>query len=80
MNAYAAGLAPDSVRSRQGHRTSAIVLTFAAVLLTLVPASASGGVKVSAGRYHTCAMKTSGKLACWGNDSFGQTDLPPSLG
>src|SRR5262245_53512557 len=28
--------------------------------------------QVSAGRNHTCAIKTSGRAYCWGSDGFGQ--------
>ncbi|HCP61715.1 MAG TPA: hypothetical protein DIU14_04485, partial [Actinobacteria bacterium] len=32
---------------------------------------------VSAGRYHTCGVKTDGTVACWGDDTSGQA-TPPS--
>ena len=31
---------------------------------------------VSAGSFHTCAIKTDGTLACWGDNSDGQTHAP----
>ena len=31
---------------------------------------------VSAGDWHNCAIRTSGDLACWGDNEFGQTDAP----
>jgi hypothetical protein len=34
-------------------------------------------LQLSAGGAHTCAVKTSGALACWGADDFGQA-TPPS--
>ena len=30
---------------------------------------------VSAGGYHTCAIRESGEIACWGNNNDGQTDV-----
>ncbi|MCJ7696065.1 MAG: RCC1 domain-containing protein, partial [Anaerolineaceae bacterium] len=26
--------------------------------------------------YHTCAIKSDGTLACWGNNNYGQTSSP----
>ena len=31
---------------------------------------------VSAGGYHTCAIRESGEIACWGDNSEGQADAP----
>jgi alpha-tubulin suppressor-like RCC1 family protein len=28
--------------------------------------------QISAGNYHTCALKTDGKVMCWGNSQYGQ--------
>jgi alpha-tubulin suppressor-like RCC1 family protein len=50
-----------------------------AVLLcatALAPAAAAAGVKVDAGGSHTCAVKKSGRVACWGQDSDGQASPP----
>ena len=32
---------------------------------------------VSAGGGHTCAIRESGEIACWGLNEYGQTDAPP---
>jgi hypothetical protein len=32
---------------------------------------------VSAGAYHTCAIRSDGTLSCWGEDYFGQASPPP---
>jgi alpha-tubulin suppressor-like RCC1 family protein len=32
--------------------------------------------EVSAGGYHTCAVKTNGTLACWGYNTYGQSTPP----
>jgi alpha-tubulin suppressor-like RCC1 family protein len=40
-----------------------------------VPVSVAilGGAKaISAGAYHSCALKTNGDIACWGQNTFGQ--------
>ncbi len=37
---------------------------------------ASGVVQVSAGGQHSCAVRESGELACWGINDNGQTDAP----
>ena len=31
---------------------------------------------VSAGSYHTCAIRTTGEIACWGGNTRGQSDVP----
>ena len=33
-------------------------------------------VAVSAGSGHTCAIRTSGEITCWGANEYGQTDAP----
>jgi len=33
-------------------------------------------VNISAGAYHTCVLKSDGSLACWGQNTFGQSTPP----
>ena len=37
-------------------------------------------VQVSAGDSHTCALDDAGVVTCWGNDEYGQSTVPDSLG
>ncbi|CAE7597878.1 carA2 [Symbiodinium sp. CCMP2592] len=30
--------------------------------------------------YHTCAVKSSGQLVCFGSDEYGQCDVPTDVG
>jgi Regulator of chromosome condensation (RCC1) repeat len=39
---------------------------------TEVAGNATDWVAVDAGDFHTCALKSSGRLLCWGYDGFGQ--------
>ena len=39
--------------------------------------AATGYVAVSAGLFHTCAIRMSGEITCWGNNGNGQGDAPP---
>ena len=41
-----------------------------------IPPERPGGVLVSAGWQHTCAVRESGELVCWGSDESGQADAP----
>jgi len=40
---------------------------------TLVKGSPTGVKKVSAGRYHSCALTEKGEVWCWGRNNHGQT-------
>lgn len=44
-----------------------------------VPTDLSDVVAISAGSYHDLAMKRDGTVVAWGDNSYGQTNLPPSL-
>lgn len=47
---------------------------------TSVPAAAKSGVAaISAGDFHTVALKTDGTVIAWGRGSEGQTDVPAGL-
>ncbi|HYN83485.1 MAG TPA: hypothetical protein VES88_18545 [Gemmatimonadaceae bacterium] len=35
--------------------------------------------QVSAGDFHTCALKTDGTVVCWGDNTYGQTTVPGGL-
>ena len=35
--------------------------------------------QVAAGNLHTCAVTTEGEVYCWGDNSYGQTDIPAGL-
>ena len=35
--------------------------------------------QVAAGNVHTCAVTTEGEVYCWGDNSYGQTDIPAGL-
>ncbi|MCY4557792.1 MAG: RCC1 domain-containing protein [Chloroflexi bacterium] len=36
-------------------------------------------VAVTAGTWHSCALRTDGTVTCWGENFFGQADGPSSL-
>ena len=38
------------------------------------------GAVVSAGLYHTCAVRSDGQLICFGHNGSGQCDVPTDLG
>jgi hypothetical protein len=41
-----------------------------------VPAGLGTVTQVSAGIWHTCAIRSDGTLACWGHNGNGQTNVP----
>ena len=43
---------------------------------TTPPTTATGYRAVSAGGAHTCGLRTSGAIECWGNNGNGQTNAP----
>ena len=43
------------------------------------PDGLTGVVAVAAGNYHTLALKSDGTVVGWGDDTYGQTDVPSSL-
>lgn len=53
---------PEAIGQRPNH-----------VLLTL-----GGVVQVTTGEHHSCALKSDGKVACWGDNTFGQSAPPGS--
>ena len=46
---------------------------------SLVPLGLTNVVAVGAGAWHSLALKVNGQVVCWGDNSFGQCDVPPSL-
>ena len=36
-------------------------------------------VSVSAGRYHTCGVRDTGAVECWGNDFYGESSPPAGM-
>ncbi|HKY57318.1 MAG TPA: polysaccharide lyase family 7 protein [Aeromicrobium sp.] len=58
----------DDSRGQIGDGTNSIDRAFP----TLVAGTYSGWKSVSAGGTHTCAIRTNGRLYCWGDDSLGQ--------
>ena len=45
-----------------------------------VPAGLGPVLAVSAGGFHTCAIKADGRLACFGGDDEGQCRVPTDVG
>ena len=56
-------------------------LLAAACVLLAAPALAHAATytAIDAGGYYTCAITTTGTPVCWGNNSQGQTTIPPNL-
>jgi hypothetical protein len=48
---------------------------------TRKPKTPKGGWRqVAAGSYHTVALKADGSVACWGDNFYGQCNVPVGLG
>ena len=45
---------------------------------SIVPEGLNRCIKVSAGGYHTCVIKETGAIECWGKNTNGQCDIPGS--
>ena len=45
-----------------------------------VPPDLGPVVTVASGYFHTCAVKASGELVCFGSNKNGQCEVPPDLG
>lgn len=59
-------------RRRVRWGTAIVVLA----ILALAPGLAEGGVKITAGGAHTCAIKLDQGVVCWGSNSHGQATPP----
>ena len=69
--------------ARRSGAALAVVVSLASAALALAgtsTASAAGVSQISAGGDHTCAIKTGGRPVCWGDNLFGQTDIPAGIG
>jgi hypothetical protein len=64
---------------RGGFSVGGLVLALALVIVAVLPASASAGVKIAGSVDTICALKSGGKVLCWGDDTYGQLDVPPPL-
>ena len=58
----------------------AIAASLTAAAVDTSSAQAATFPSITAGLYHTCAIKTNDTATCWGNNSNGQTSVPTDLG
>ena len=47
---------------------------------TTIPPNLGSVTQITAGGYHTCALKTDATPVCWGLNGYGQTTIPQNLG
>jgi alpha-tubulin suppressor-like RCC1 family protein len=71
---------------------TALALGLAAPVQAAAPPTGDAGVSfatasgssvagsVSAGLYHSCAVRTNGTLACWGDNRSGRSTVPTGFG
>ena len=45
----------------------------------LISGSPTIAPQVSAGAWHTCAVKTDGTVVCWGDNEYGEATVPSGL-
>ena len=57
-------------------RPTAPVVTNPSFRANVAASTVSGYAQVSAGSYHSCAVRTDGSLVCWGANGAGQTTPP----
>ncbi|MDQ2645827.1 MAG: DUF4215 domain-containing protein [Myxococcota bacterium] len=62
----------DNSRFQLGVETPASVGTQASELLGNLHTVVDDATAIAARGYHTCALRQSGKVVCWGDNSFGQ--------
>ena len=56
----------------------AALLSFASHANASEPATTIDPATITAGGFHSCAIKTDGTIACWGNNNSGQLNNVPS--
>jgi alpha-tubulin suppressor-like RCC1 family protein len=44
-----------------------------------VPNNLNGVIAISAGKFHSMALKADGTIVAWGNNFYGQTTIPNGL-